>query len=178
MTWYLRRMSQDPKLSKFARRSLRVALVFGVLAGLGACGALRQNLRNEFVSYRGTWQCDKAGCKQAQMVRSKKAHRDGEINVAHVKIQPHVVMIFNAGAAPDSFSATLRCGGKSGPVPDARIKAPGRHKIAGQADSYALIVKRKDYAFAATCKDLRIVTHATWEGGKRTYEAEAGLKAL
>lgn len=171
-------MRTTPKSSNFRNCALRGVLVVSVAAGIGGCGALRQNLRNQFVSYRGTWACEQAGCNQKQMVRSRKAHREGEVNIAHVKIQPHVMMVFNAGAAPETFSATLSCAGSSGEVPSSQIRAPGKHQIAGQADSYAVIINRKHYPFAAKCKDLRVVAHATWESGKKTYEAEAGLKAL
>lgn len=151
-----------------------------VLVGLGvtvvACGSLRQNLRNQFLSFRGAWQCESKGCKQPEMVQSRKSHREGEVDVSHVKMQPRVAVVFNAGAEPETFSAKVKCGGNSGDVADAQIKAPGTHKISGQSDSYVVMVRRKDHDFLADCNAIRVVAHATWENGKRTFEDEAGLK--
>lgn len=154
------------------------ALVGCVLAGSFAlgCGALRQNLRNQFVSYRGAWQCDGGKCKMPAMTRSTRAHREGEIDVTHVKMNNQVAMVFNAGAPPDSFSARIACGSDAADVPADRIKAPGQHGVAGQSDSYVILVRPKDYPFAEGCKQFRVKTHATWEGGKKSYDTEAGIE--
>lgn len=165
------------RLDTGRRRGLTQA---AVLVGLGvtliACGALRQNLRNQFLSFRGAWQCDAKGCKQPQMVRSKKSHREGEVDISHVKMQPQVGAVFNAGAEPESFSAKVKCGGNSADVAEKRIKAPGKHKISGQADSYVVLVRPSDHDFLEGCNQIRVVAHATWENGKRTYDEEAGLQ--
>ena len=155
--------------------SAGLGLLF-VVSTATACGALRQNLRNQFVSYRGAWQCDGGDCKQGGMSRATKQHREGETDITHVTLNNQVAMVWNAGAPPESFSAQLRCGGGSAEVPAERIKAPGEHKIAGQKDSYVILVRAKDYDFIGDCKQVRVKTHATWEAGKKTYEAEAGLK--
>lgn len=157
------------------RRALLVLGLVGAPLVLG-CGALRQNLRNQFLSYRGAWQCQGGKCKVASMKRSIKQHREGETDITHVTMHNQVAMVFNAGAPPDSFSARISCGGDSADVPAERIKAPGQHDVAGQKDSYAIIVRPKDYPFAKGCKQFRVRAHATWEGGKKTYDAEAGLE--
>ncbi len=157
------------------RRALLLLGLVGAPLALG-CGALRQNLRNQFLSYRGAWQCSGGNCKVAQMERSIKQHREGETNITHVTMHNQVAMVFNAGAVPDTFSARVSCGGDSADVPAERIKAPGDHGIAAQKDSYVVLVRPKDYAFSEGCKTYRVRAHATWEGGKKSYDVDAGLE--
>ncbi len=139
------------------------------------CGALRQNLRNQFVSYRGAWQCQGGKCKMPAMKRATRAHREGETDVSHVELHNQVAMVFNAGAPPETFTARLACGSDAADVPAERIKAPGKHGISAQQDSYVVLVRPKDYPFAEGCSKFRVTTHATWEGGKKTYDLTAGL---
>ncbi|MCR9162082.1 MAG: hypothetical protein ACE37F_28500 [Nannocystaceae bacterium] len=104
------------------RRALLLLGLVGAPLALG-CGALRQNLRNQFLSYRGAWQCEGGNCKMPAMKRSIKQHREGETDITHVTMHNQVAMVFNAGAAPDSFSAKISCGGDVAEVPAERIKA-------------------------------------------------------
>ncbi len=138
-----------------------------------AC-ALRQNLRNQFLSYRGAWHCEKKACGQAGMTRSTRATRSGQVDITTVKMNPKVAMVINAGAPPETFTAQLACGGQTQQVPADKILGPGAHKISGQADSYVVLVDPADYAFG-DCNEYRLRAHATWEGGKRKYDLEAGL---
>jgi hypothetical protein len=139
-----------------------------------AC-ALRQNLRNQFLSYRGAWHCEKKpACGQAGMTRSTRGSRAGEVDITNVKMNPKVAMVVNAGAPPESFTAKLACGGQTQDVPADNILGPGAHKIAGQADSYVVLVDPADYSFGE-CNAYRLHAHATWENGKREYNLEAGL---
>jgi hypothetical protein len=110
------------------------------------------------------------------MKRSTKQHREGETDISHVEMHNQVAMVFNAGAPPDSFSARISCGGDSADVPADRVKAPGQHGISGQSDSYVVLVRPGDYAFGESCNEFRVRAHATWEGGKKEYDAEAGLE--
>lgn len=157
------------------RRALLLLGLVGAPLALG-CGALRQNLRNQFLSYRGAWQCEGGKCKMPAMKRSIKQHREGETDITHVTMHNQVAMVFNAGAPPDSFSAKIACGGDSSDVPAERVKAPGAHKISGQSDSYVVLVRPSDYPFGEGCNKFRVTAHATWEGGKKEYDAVAGLE--
>ena len=58
----------------------------GLVGAVGAlgCGALRQNLRNQFVSYRGAWSCPSPGCKSNEVVQSKKGSNQGELRIKAV----------------------------------------------------------------------------------------------
>lgn len=154
-------------------------------AGLGAlamsmssCAEMRQNVRNEFVSYRGAWFCPASGCAEAKMQRSAKAHREGELTVNHGKIANGAALVFNAGKTPDTFSADVTdCGGKSAPVPADKVKAPGSHGIVGQSDSYVVIVDPQDYPdleLGKSCKKWTVSTHASWPKGK--WEQKAALE--
>lgn len=139
-----------------------------------ACGALRQNLRNQFVSYRGTWACEKPGCDQAKMKRSTKNHRDGEVNITHAKLQPAVAMVFHPGAPVESMTASVECSGQRADVPAARLEAPGAHRIGGEGDSWVVMLDPSDYAMKG-CKVWRVTTHATWSDGS-TYQERAGVQ--
>lgn len=143
-------------------------------SALFAC-ALRQNLRNQFLSYRGAWQCEKKACGQAGMTRSTRGSRAGEVEITNVKMNPKVAMVVNAGAAPQTFDVELACGGQTQEVPADKVLAPGTHKISGQSESYVVLVDPADYAFG-DCKEFRLHAHATWENGKREYDLEAGLQ--
>ncbi len=157
------------------RRALLTLVLLAVPLSLG-CGALRQNLRNQFLSYRGAWQCEGGNCKMPAMKRSTRQHREGETDISHVTMHNQVAMVFNAGAPPDSFSARVSCGGDAADVPADRIKAPGDHGISAQSDSYVVLVRPSDYPFGQGCKQFRVKAHATWEGGKKTYDQQAGLE--
>jgi hypothetical protein len=155
-------------------RRLAMGIVFVTAASATfACG-LRQNLRNQFLSYRGAWHCEKKECGQAGMTRSTRGSRSGDVEITSVKMNPRVAMVINAGAAPQTFTAELKCGGQTQEVPGERVLAPGTHKIAGQNDSYVVLIDATDYAFG-DCKEYRLHTQATWENGKRTYDLESGL---
>jgi hypothetical protein len=156
-----------------ARRvGLGIVLVTAGAAAM-ACG-LRQNLRNQFLSYRGAWQCPDAACVQGQMSRSTRGSRSGTVDITNVKMNPKVVMVVNAGAVPEAFSAKVSCGGAAEGVPADKIRPPGDHKISGQADSYAVIIDPADYSFK-NCTSYRLLAHAEWENGKRKFDLEAGL---
>ena len=151
-----------------------MGIVFATVASaVFACG-LRQNLRNQFLSYRGAWHCDKKACGQAGMSRSTRGSRAGDVEITNVKMNPRVAMVVNAGAAPQTFSAQLACGGQTQEVPGERVLPPGQHKIAGQGDSYVILIEPGDYAFS-DCREYRLRAHATWENGKREYDLEAGI---
>jgi hypothetical protein len=153
--------------------------VFGLVAiaawaGWG-CGALRQNLRNEFVSYRGTWECETQGCEEADMKRSTTNHREGEVNVTHVALRPRAIMAFYPGAPVESFTARIRCGAQDFDVPSERVQAPGNHPLQAEPDAWIVVVQPDDYAFSGSCNSYRVVTHATWPDGK-SYDEQAGIQ--
>lgn len=147
--------------------------------GLLGCADMRQNMRGEFVSYRGAWFCGAAGCEEAKMQRSSQAHREGDITINHGKLSAGAALVFNAGKAPETFSATVSdCAGKSASVPDDKVEAPGSHKIAGQAESYVVRIDPKDYpalTLGKGCKKWMVTTHATWPKGT-SWEQKAGIE--
>jgi hypothetical protein len=153
----------------------------GPLAGLClcatavlACGALRQNLRNQFVSYRGTWACEKSGCDEAQMKRSTKNQREGDVSITHARPRPSVAMVFHPGTPVQSMTASVECSGQRAGVPEARVKAPGSHGIGGESDSWVVLLDPGDYDMKG-CKVWRVTAHATWADGS-TYDETAGVK--
>jgi hypothetical protein len=156
-------------------RPARVGTLLALALSLVACGALRQNLKNQFVSFRGAWQCPSPGCGAAKMVRSNQGHREGDVKVSHVKMQPRVALVFYPGTPVDTFTAKVSCGGQSADVPAGKIRAPGSHKIQGQSDAWVVILKADDYSFG-DCKDYRVMTHSTWENGKREYDEPGGIR--
>ena len=156
--------------STSARTLALAAALGGAATALGACAEMRQNVRNEFVSYRGAWFCGAAGCDEAEMQRSARAHREGELTVNHGKLKLGAALIFNAGKTPDTFTADVAdCSGKSAAVPADKIKPPGSHKVTGQSDSYAVVIDPKDYPgleLGKGCKKWTVSTHASWPKGK------------
>lgn len=162
-----------------ARPSLR--LVCGTLALFAtlACAEMRQNMRGEFVTYRGAWFCAEAGCADAKMQRSASAHREGDVTVNHGKVNLGAALVFKAGKVPQTIKATVTdCAGKTADVPDDKLKKPGDHGIAGQADSYVVRVDPKDYPdlkLGKGCKKWTVTTHSTWDKGT-SWEAKAGLE--
>lgn len=162
------------------RRSGLLLVLYCVWWGLTAtaatmgCGALRQNLRNQFVSYRGAWHCESAGCDESSMKRSAKNHREGEVNITHVSLQPAAAMVFYPGTPVQSFTATVECGGQTADVPSDKVEAPGTHGISGEPDSWIVVIEASDYAMSG-CNTWRVTTHATWADGS-TYEEKAGIQ--
>lgn len=153
---------------------LRLLLLTLAASTVCACGALRQNLKNQFVSYRGTWHCPQGKCTVPQMVRASKNHREGTVNITHAKLDPRAAMAFYPGAPVETFTATISCEGNSAPVPEDRLRPPGSHKLKGQSDSWVVIVDPSDYQFGK-CSTYRVTTHSTWEGGKKKYDESAGI---
>lgn len=167
-------------------RKARLALAgFGLAVGLAlslgsGCGALRQNLRNEFVSYRGAWSCASPGCKSSEVVQSKKGRTQGELRISEVQLQPHAGLVFYPGKPVETLTATVRdCKGKSKDVPSDKVQPPGRHKIGAEPDSWVVWL---DEALVSDlelgqgdCAVLTVKTHSTWDDGK-VYDAEGAIE--
>ncbi len=164
---------------------MRASVRVGVLVGIGlfsglACGAMRQNLRNQFVSYRGAWFCEAAGCSSATAVQSKAGSNQGELRINEVKLQPHAGLVFYPGVPVQEMTATVRdCKGTSKDVPADRVQGPGRHKISGEADSWVVWIQDTHIADlelgGGECAVLVVTTHSTWDDGS-TYDAEGAIK--
>lgn len=158
-----------------------IGVLVGGAAGVGmlGCAEMRQNYRGEYMTYRGAWFCAKAGCEEQKMQRSSKAHRVGDMTVNHGKVTAGAALVFKPGKTPETFTAKVSdCAGKTGDVPADKIKAPGAHGIAGQADSYAVIVDPKDFpdlTIGKGCKSWTVTTHSTFDKGT-SWEAKAGLE--
>lgn len=169
-----------------ARRPVRLALLgSAALVGLllppaAGCGAMRQNLRNEFVSYRGAWSCESAGCSSREVVQSKKGRTQGELRIAEVRLQPHAGLVFYPGKPVETLTATVRdCKGKSKEVPSDKVQPPGRHKISAEPDSWVIWL---DEALVSDlevgqgeCAVLVVKTHSTWDNDKE-YDAEGAIE--
>ena len=165
--------SFDPR--RVRGRATQIRLVLLLVAATG-CGTLKQNLRNQFVSFRGAYQCREEGCKTAQMVRSTKTHREGDVNVSHVQLRPRAVLVFSPGTVVEGFTARVACRGRDADVPDERIKAPGTHGLKQEGESWLVIIDPADYEFGAQCDTFRVTTTATWDDGKATYQERAGIQ--
>jgi hypothetical protein len=150
-----------------------------LLLGLG-CGALRQNLRNQFVSYRGAFSCATAGCKSSEVVQSKTGRNKGELRINDVQLQPHAGLVFYPGTPVKAMTASVRdCKGKTKDVPSDKVQPPGRHKIGAEPDSWVIWL---DEALVADlerskgdCALLIVKTHSTWEDGS-VYDAEGAIE--
>jgi hypothetical protein len=144
-------------------------LLLGVFA-LDACAEARQNLRGEFVSYRGAWFCGKPECDEAKMQRSSQAHREGDLTVNHGKVKNGAALVFNAEKPPKTLTASVKdCKGNSAAVPGDKVKAPGSHSIPGQSEAWAVVVLPADYPeleLGKDCKTWTVTTHAEWDKGK------------
>lgn len=162
------------------RHPLRIVAIASVaLAGL-ACGALRQNLRNQFVSYRGAWFCEQAGCSSSDVIESKRGRSRGELQIDQVKMQPHTGLVFYPGAPVTGMTATVRdCKGKSKEIPKDKVQSPSRHKIAAQKDAWVIWLDERLVSDlevgSGDCSVLVVKTHATWDDGS-TYECEGAVE--
>jgi hypothetical protein len=168
-----------------AGRPRRTPTALQVVVGLAlapslACGALCQNLRSQFVSYRGAWSCAAASCSSSDVVQSKAGSNKGELRINDVKLQPHAGLVFYPGTPVKDMTATVRdCKGKAKDVPSDKVQPPGRHKIKGEPDSWVIWL---DEALVADlevgsddCAVLVVKTHSTWADGK-VYDAEGAIK--
>jgi hypothetical protein len=157
-----------------------ILLALGATLGAGGCGALRQNLKNEFVSYRGAWSCESAGCKSSEVVQSKRGRTQGELRISEVRLQPHAGLVFYPGKPVKTLTATVRdCKGKSKEVPSDKVQPPGRHEISAEPDSWVIWL---DEALVADlevgkgdCAVLIVKTHSSWDDGK-VYDAEGAIE--
>ncbi|MBC8071118.1 MAG: hypothetical protein IAG13_22525 [Deltaproteobacteria bacterium] len=165
-------------LSPGAATLTRAAQLGALAIAVSSCAEMRQNVRNEFVSYRGAWFCGEAGCDEAKMQRSARGRREGDLSVSQGKLSNGAALVFNAGKSPDSFSAEVAdCSGKSVPVPADKVKPPGAHQVTGQGDSYAVLIDPKDFPdleLGKGCKKWTVSTHASWPKGK--WEAKGAVE--
>jgi hypothetical protein len=158
----------------------KVIAAFAIAAmatGPLACAEMRQNMRGEFVSYRGAYFCPKAGCELAQMQRSTQATRQGDLTVNFGKVSSGAALVFSSGKAPKELTAKVAdCNGKSADVPADAILAPGSHGLAGQSDAYVVRIDPKsfpDLRLDKSCKQWTVTTHATWD--KSTWDQKGAI---
>jgi len=144
------------------------------------CGALRQNLRDQFTSYRGAWSCASAGCSSSDVVQSKKGSNQGELRINDVALQPHAGLVFYPGTPVSGMTATVRdCKGKSKEIPSDKVQPPGRHRISAEPDSWVIWLDQRLVADlevgGGDCGVLTVKTHSTWEDGS-SYDAEGAVR--
>ncbi len=155
-----------------------VVLLGGIAAGCG----LRQNLRNEFLSFRGAFFCEKKNCAEKDMKRSAKGTEEGGVRVSYGKVQPTAALVFNAGADVESFTATVvDCKGKSMDIADGNLKKPGAHGISSESDSWVVLLDKGDlgdltFDSSGKCAKLVVTAQAKWPKGT-SYEDKGGIKA-
>jgi hypothetical protein len=159
-----------------AGSALALAMALVLPSGCG----LRQNLRNQFVSYRGAWSCASAGCKSSEVVQSKAGRNQGELQISDVKLQPHAGLVFYPGTPVKTMTATVRdCKGKSKEVPSDKVQPPGRHKVGSEGDSWVIWLDEplvSDLEVSeGDCGLLVVKTHSTWDDGS-VYDAEGGVQ--
>ncbi|MCA9709344.1 MAG: hypothetical protein KDK70_26105 [Myxococcales bacterium] len=161
-------------------RASRLAWVgLSLLVGVG-CGALRQNLRSQFVSYRGAWSCPKAGCSTSAVVQSKTGATKGDLRINDVALQPHAGLAFYPGVPVQGMTADVRdCKGKRKDVPADKVQGPGSHTIKSEPDSWVVWLDDALVADlevgAGDCAVLVVTTHSTWDDGS-TYDAEGAVR--
>ncbi|MCX4240218.1 hypothetical protein [Paraliomyxa miuraensis] len=158
---------------------LGLVLTAGALTAGVACGALRQNLRSQFVSYRGAWSCAAPGCSSSDVVQSKSGDTKGELRINDVELQPHAGLVFYPGVPVQGMTATVRdCKGKSKDVPDDKVQPPGRHRIKSEPDSWVIWLDEKLVSElevgTGDCAVLVVKTHSTWDDGS-VYDAEGAV---
>ena len=165
-----------PWAMKTAGRALWVGLLaLTTAAATVSCGSLRQNLRNEFLSFRGVWQCAEKKCEESEMQRATQGHAEGEIRISHVKVQPAVSAVFSPGTTVQTFTAKLECGGNTLVLDSDRIARPGDHGISSESESWVVRVRKKDLKELGDCKTVYIKANCTFEKGT-TYEAVGGIQ--
>lgn len=117
------------------------------------------------------------------MTRSTRGTRDGDIEVATVKLHPRAAMAFTAEAAFESLEATVTdCKGKNVTLPEDAILRGGSHGI-GNADakeSWMIVLDRTALEGQlrlgkGDCArwDVRVV--AKWTDGA-TFSSRAAIK--
>lgn len=147
----------------------------------GAC-PLCQNLRNEFLSFRGAWFCEKKDCTEDDMVESSKGTSEGETRIAHGKLQPAAALVFHPGVDVETFTASVEdCKGNKVWLPDTALRKPGSHAIKGQSDSWVVLVDKTALSELTldkkgNCAVWRVTASATWPKGT-SYSDRAGIKA-
>lgn len=163
-------------------RQRGMVATFIFLGGIAAACGLRQNLRNEFLSFRGVWFCAKKDCSEKDMKRSAKGTEEGGTRISHGKVQPTAALVFNAGADVETFTATVTdCKGKSMDVSADNLRKPGSHDIAGESDSWVVMLDKGDlgelsFKSKGKCAKLVVAAQATWSKGT-SYEDKGGIKA-
>lgn len=171
-----------PWAMQTAGRALWVGLLaLSTVASALSCGSLRQNLRNEFLSFRGVWYCAEKGCDESEMQRATQGHAEGETRVSHCKVQPAVSAVFSPGTTVQTFTARLEdCKGKSLVLDSERVAGPGDHAIGSESDSWVVRVRKKDLKELTVkdsggCSIVYVKANATFEKGT-TYEAVGGIQ--
>jgi hypothetical protein len=141
---------------------------------------LRQNLRNEFLSYRGAYFCESSGCAQKDMKESKQGHNEGDVRYLHGKLQPAAALVFNPGTTATSVTARVTdCKNKTVPVPEGSVQAPGSHALPGNADSWVVMIDPAELAGitidSGSCKTLLVEATAAFAKGT-THTQPGGIQ--
>ena len=151
-------------------------LLAGFSVAIG-CGSLRQNLRNEFLSYRGAWFCESPGCAQKDMKQSKQGHNEGDVRYNHGKLQPAAALVFNPGTEATGVTAkVIDCKGSSIAVPESSVQAPGAHELPAQGNSWVVMVDPAELSgLDSGCGKLRVEATATFPKGT-THTQPGGIQ--
>lgn len=151
-----------------------------LVASVGGCAELRQNMRGQELSYRGAWYCEAANCKPGEMVQSRSGTRDGEVTINTVELAPRAAMMFTAASAFETLTATVRdCKGNAVEVPTRDIVPAGEHGV-GDAEAQESWVIWIDPAGLSGlnrskgCSVWKVEAKASWTDGA-TYSLTAGV---
>ncbi len=164
-------------MSNIARSMVSLGvLVAGLGIGVG-CGSLRQNLRNEFLSYRGAWFCESPGCAQKDMKQSKQGSNEGDIRFNKGKLQPSAALVFNPGTEATGVTAkVIDCKGAAIAVPSSSVQAPGAHKLPAQGNSWVVMVDPSELpGLDSGCGKLKVEATATFPKGT-THTQPGGIQ--
>jgi hypothetical protein len=152
---------------------------------LGAgCAEMRQNLRGQELSFRGTYSCPKKGCGTSEMTRSTKTSMEGATTISSVNMKTRSAIMFTAAAPFDSLTAKVTdCKGNRVDVAKGDVKKPGKHSVgdARAKESWAVIIDSKKYgdlelATKGKCAAWMVEAQATWSDSA-TYSLRSGLRA-
>ncbi len=172
-------------------RSRRTLLLAGLASGIGictgigslGCAEMKQNLRGQELSFRGTYFCDSPACGDKAMTKSASGTKQGMLQITDVKLQPRAALFFTAATPFDGLVANVTdCKGNNAPIADAQIRPPGKHNIGDSTtkESWVVVVNRNMLPDTLVlgdgdCAIWTVKATGTWSDGA-TYSYSAAIR--
>lgn len=158
-------------------------LASSVGMGAAGCAEMKQNLRGQELSFRGTYFCEAEGCRDKAMAKSSSGTKQGTLQITDVKLQPRAALFFTAATPFDGLVANVTdCKGNNAPVADAQIRPPGKHNIgdATTKESWVVVVNRNFLPDTLVlgdgeCAIWTVKATGTWSDGA-TYSYSAAIR--